>query len=84
MVYQVSSLGSSMDSLENQALPPDSMAVNAATLEERNTPTNNLEKRQHSSKTHDSDTEVLWLDLVRTELHLSKIFQSLLLWKFIC
>ena len=66
MVYQVSSLGSSMDSPENQALPPDSMAVNAATLEERNTPTNNLEKRQLSSNTQDSDTEVSGLDLVRT------------------
>ena len=108
MVYQTNSSSLedqgclSMDSLENQAPPPDgmedqSLSVSAATLESShstvsnsskssfgdvcspcdssegcNTPTNSLQKRQSSSQTEESDSEVLGLDLVRTELHLSK------------
>ena len=107
---------SSMDSLENQALPPDDSMENPVTKgdnqsllndaslessdltvsnvskssfedncspcdspEGRNTPTNSLEKRQCSTNSQDSDTEVSGLDLVRILLHLSKIFQFLLL-----
>ena len=82
---------SSMDSLENQAPPSDSVENQSLpcksssksslgddcstcdSSEGRNTPTNSLQKRQSSSKTDESDSEVLGLDLVRTEQHSSKV-----------
>ena len=80
---------SPLDSMQNQGLPVNDASLESSHLTAstssrsyfeddcsggNNTPTNSLEKRQSSSNSQDSDTEVSGLDLVRM------IFQTLLLY----